>query len=110
MRECHRPQLCFTGEAQTLPGLLFRLVYPDGEVRDFLLDSWVEAAVFARYFDADLAFDEPGVLSPVRALSYEGFEEAMHIAHARVHGDYTPKAVTNTDPPLAGDLEKGTTA
>jgi len=107
MRECHRPQLCYSGEAQSLPGLLFRLVYPDGETRDFLLDSWVEAAVFARYFDADLAFEEPGVVSPVRALSYEGFEDAMYIARARVE---LSRLKEQDDTMRDGDFIGGTTA
>ena len=90
-----------------MPGMLFRLVYPDGETRDFLLDSWVEATIFARYFDADLAFEEPGVVSPVRALSYEGFEEALYIARARVE---LSRAREQDDAMRDGDFIGGTTA
>lgn len=81
-RACDDPQFIFLGEARSMPGLLFRLVYPDGEMRDYLMDSFLDAAVFAGHFRAELAFDLPEVVSPMRAVCYENLMDLLHASHA----------------------------
>jgi hypothetical protein len=63
--------------AESTPtGDIYQLIYPDGEVREFLFSSTMEAQVFARHFGAVMSFAEfPAEVLDTRT-SY-GFDEAF---------------------------------
>lgn len=69
MRESEDSLLVYMGPAQTMPGLVFGLVHPDGQgSRVFLLDSFLEAAVYAEHFGAKLTTVMPEVRDPRQAI------------------------------------------
>ena len=78
-----KPVLTYLAPAQTMPGQLWGLVYPDGERKVFLLDSVLEAYTFARHYDADVDA-MPEEVSPMRALDWQNVREALFVPVARV--------------------------
>ena len=69
----------FEGPAETMPGELWTLYTSDGTERTFLLDSTLEASLFARHFGVEMAFDAPPELDPRRALDYQNIRECMYL-------------------------------
>ena len=69
----------YEGPAETMPGELWTLYTSDGTERTFLLDSTLEASLFARHFGVKMAFDAPPELDPRRALDYQNIRECMYL-------------------------------
>lgn len=63
---------------RTDSGIFCRLYrYDTGEFREFLLGSLLEAATYAAHFGADLTYDVPRPLSPLRAMSWDNVLDTM---------------------------------